>query len=142
MKMINNNIEKIPSIILTTALLIAAFALHAYMDKNQLYENIGEIVLLTNLAAYLIPILVFRKLYFRSNSFLKMTVEILVPSLISVVIYVFFICVFNIFNVPNFLENFPLYFIPLNILSQALYALVSALIAIVVYKIFNLYKTF
>jgi hypothetical protein len=127
--------KKLRFISLTTILLILFFAIYTYLDRSQLYENIGLIVISSNLAAYLIPPLVLAKYEVIGNSFAKTLIKILVPSLISIPIFICLVCIFNIMTVSNFLHNIPLYqFIVLTSLTQLAYALVSALLATVVLK--------
>ena len=132
-----NNMNRLLPIALTTSLLVIAFSLYTYLDKAQLYENIVAITILTNMAAHFLPALVLRKFQNAGNSFARTLVGILVPSIISIAIYVGFVSVFNILTVPNFLRNISLFqFIIVNFLIQLAYALTSALIATIVLKIF------
>lgn len=137
MKTNTNKVKRLPSIILTTVLLIVFFAVYTYLDRAQLYENIGTIIISTNLAAYLLPPLVLSKSWGRGNSFVRTLIKILVPSLISIPVFVGLVCVFNLLTVSNFLDNTPLFqFILFTSLMQLAYALMAALLTIIVLKIF------
>jgi hypothetical protein len=130
-------VKKSRSIIFTTVLLIVFFAGYTYLDRAKLYENIGEIILATNLAAYLLPALVLWRSWGLGNSFARTFVKVLTPSLTSIPLFVCLVCVFNLLTVPNFLDNIPLYqFIFLASLMQLAYALTAAVIATALLKIF------
>jgi hypothetical protein len=132
-----NKVKKLPSIIFTIALLIVFFAVYTYLDRTHLYENIATIIISINLAAYLLPALVLSRSWGIGNSFVRTLIEILVPSLISIPVFVGLVCVFNLLTVPNFLDNIPLYqFILFTSLMQLTYALTAALVATIVLKIF------
>lgn len=121
---------------LTTALLILSFALLTYLDRAQLYQNIGAIAIASNLAAYLFPALILYNSQDMANSFSKTLGGLFGSFLISIVAYVCFLCAFNFLTVWNFLETINLFhFVLFNLLVQCGYALVSALIVTIVLKI-------
>jgi hypothetical protein len=128
---------KLPTIGLTIVLLIGFFTIYTYLDRTGLYENIGKITDSINLAAYFFPPLVLCKSFRKGNSLAKTLVEILLPSLISIPVFIVLVCVFNLLTVPNFLDNIPLYqFILLTFMTQLAYAITAALVATIVLKVF------
>lgn len=107
-----------------------SFGLYTYLDKAEFYQDIVVIVISTNLAAHLLPALILRRFQGTGNPFATRLVEILLPSLISIAVYVTFVSIVNILTVPHFLQNISLFrFILFNLLAQFIYALVSALTA-------------
>lgn len=111
------------------------FVLYTYFDKARLYEYIVAITITTNFMAYFIPALLIRKPSIKGSSFVKLLVEILVPSLVSMTIFIGLVSVFNIFSVPNFLHNIPLYeFVFFNYLMQLVYALLAAFVATIILR--------
>lgn len=123
-------------IFLTTILLILCFTIFTYLDRAQLYEHISLILISTNFAAYLIPPLVQAKSVNIEKSFTRTLVKILVPSLISIPIFVCLVCIFNILTVSNFLDNIPLYqFVLVTSSMQLAYALPAAFFATIALKL-------
>jgi hypothetical protein len=131
-----NNINTLLRIALITALLILSFALYTYLDRAQLYENIIVVIISTNVAAHLLPALTLRRSQGADDSFARRLIGILIPSLVSIAVYIAFVSIFNILTVPNFLKNISLFqFILFNLLAQFAYALVSALTASLVLRV-------
>jgi hypothetical protein len=128
--------QRMHAVVLTTIFLVIFFMVYTYLDRGQMYDRLGAIIILTNTLAYVLPQFIQRP-HSLNNSFLRIFLDILVSSLICIPIFIGFVIVFNVFTVPNFTENISLLqFIVFTGSIQVGYALLASSLAAIILKMF------